>query len=69
MVSSQSVKFIVNVDGKMLFTSKVLESYSDKRAPINVMIPEGAKKIELVVDPCGDNNADHSLWAFPYFSK
>ncbi len=68
-VSSQSVKFIVNIDGKPVFTSKMPDAYPGSRAPINVMIPDGAKKIELIVDPCGDNNADHSLWAYPYFSK
>jgi len=65
----QSMKFIVNIDGKTVFTSGQPPSYPNSLVPVNIMIPEGAKRIELIVDPCGDNTADHSLWAYPYFAR
>lgn len=65
----QSVKFLVNIDGKKVFTSEMPTAYPNKLVPVNVMLPEGAKKIELIVDPCGDNVADHSFWAYPYFAR
>lgn len=65
----QSVKFSVVLDGKSVFTSNNPSAYEQKMVPINIMIPEGTKRMELIVDPCGDNVADHSLWAFPYFSR
>lgn len=65
----QSVKFFVSVDGKKVFSSDMPTAYPNKLVPVNVMLPEGAKKMELVVDPCGDNVADHSVWAYPYFAR
>lgn len=64
----QSVKFIVNIDGKKVFHSEMPTVYPNKLVPMNIMLPEGAKKMDLIVDPCGDNVADHSFWAYPYFS-
>lgn len=65
----QSVKFSVAVDGKSVFLSKTPDTYAKNLVPINITIPEGTKRLELTVDPCGDNVADHSVWAYPYFSR
>ena len=62
----QSVKFSVVLDGKSVFTSNNPSEYDQKLVPINIMIPEGTKRMELIVDPCGDNVADHAVWAYPY---
>ena len=41
----QSIKFIVNIDGKTVFTSGQPPSYPNSLVPLNIMIPEGAKRI------------------------
>jgi len=64
--SSQNVRFIVIIDGKEKFSQEP----GGKPIPVNVMIPDGAKRIQLIVNTVGSsNNAAHSLWAFPYFAK
>jgi len=64
--SSQAVRFIVMIDGK----EKFAQEPGGKNIPVNVMIPEGAKRIQIIVNTVGSsNNAAHSLWAYPYFAK
>lgn len=61
---SQSVKFIVKVDGKPLFDVE-----RKAIAPVVVEIPEGAKVLELICEDLGDSNYDHSSWCFPAFRQ
>ena len=65
---SQSIEFSVLIDGKQVFKSKPLATYSRKKVDIKVKIPSNAKYIELVADDLGDRNGDHSCWAYPHFS-
>lgn len=67
---SQSIRFIVTVDGKELYSKSLEEKPKDEVGlAINVHVPPDAKKIRLTTDPMGGNNSDHSMWAYPYFSK
>ena len=59
--------YVVKIDGKEAFRSKPLETYETYEVPINVAIPAGSKKIELIIDDMGNNYADHSIWALPKF--
>ena len=54
---------MVSLDGKSVFTSNNPTAYEQKLVPVNILIPEGTKRIELIVDSCGDNVAD------PYCAK
>jgi hypothetical protein len=59
-VRSGSVEFRVLIDGAVKFRSGKAGI-----KPIYVRIPPGAKEIELVVDPLGDNHDDHACWCYP----
>lgn len=54
------------IDGELKFRSPPLNSFSDRQVPIDVGIPEGARRLTLVIDDEGDNQRDHSIWAEPY---
>ena len=51
------------IDGELKFRSPSLENYPRKEIPIAVDIPDGAKRITLLVDDQGNNQRDHSIWA------
>jgi hypothetical protein len=57
---SGDVKFLVRVDGKLLF-----ESPKAGIVPISVRLPRDAKRLELLVDDCGNNWEDKSFWCYP----
>jgi hypothetical protein len=59
-VMSGDVKFLVRVDGKLLF-----ESPKAGIVPISVRLPRDAKRLELLVDDCGNNWEDKSFWCYP----
>lgn len=62
--ATDGVKFIVKVDGKTIYTSKVV-THADKTAKIEIKLPFGGKQLELVVDAVGNKNADWSYWLDP----
>ena len=62
-----SYKFVVKVDGEVLFESEQRHDYKDALVPMIVEIPEGAKIIELVVNGFESINGDNSVWANPMF--
>jgi len=59
---SQSTRFQVWIDSKQVYGSGATGFI-----PIQVDIPDKAAVLELVVDPIGDNLADHSYWCYPRF--
>ncbi len=59
--------YIVKVDRKVIFESRSLQSYQNKQVPIEVAIPKGSKRMELIVSEMKDGYADHSIWAKPRF--
>lgn len=59
--------YIVTIDGKELFHSKALLDYPNLECPIEVDVPPGAKRIELIVDDLRNNFGDHAIWAEPTF--
>jgi hypothetical protein len=59
---SPSVKFMVKVDGKLLF-----ECQDKAIVPLVVELPAGGKELELECDPLGNASLDHSCWCFPAF--
>ncbi len=59
--------YTVKIDRKVVFESRSLQSYSNKQVPIEVAIPKGAKRMELITDEMKDAYSDHSIWAKPRF--
>lgn len=57
-----TVKFIVRVDGKQLYSSQDLAL-----ARVLVELPAGAKELELECDPMGNLREDQCCWCFPAF--
>ncbi|HZE96912.1 MAG TPA: NPCBM/NEW2 domain-containing protein [Planctomycetota bacterium] len=62
-------KYIVVVDGKVLYESKVLNELKEFEADIAVTLPPGAKEIQLKVDDLADTRGDWSVWAYPRFQR
>ena len=62
-----SYKFIITIDGEVIFESESIGNYKNNCVPIIVEIPEGSKVIELLVDEMGSMNNDNSAWANPMF--
>jgi len=61
------VKFIVKVDGKVLYSSdSVLAPGS---VEIVVDLPKKANRLELVIDPLGSFDSDHSFWLEPILKR
>jgi hypothetical protein len=60
--ASATVRFRVFADGRQLLTSRQAGI-----VPIRVHLPEGAKRLDLVVDPMDSGIADHSYWCYPRF--
>ena len=59
-----SAVFMIHLDGERVWTSRVLQG-RDK--PAFVALPvNGARKLELITDPDGDNNSDHTDWLNAY---
>ena len=65
--STDGVEFIVQVDGKPLFHSGHLRSRGQK-TPIRIRIPEGARKIKLVVEERDAVQDDQTYWIAPQFT-
>ncbi len=59
-LGSRSITFVVSVDGKEM-------AKGDGGLDVDITIPAGAQKLTLLCDNQGDSNADHSLWALPFF--
>jgi len=57
-----SVKFEVRIDGKTLAASGIIDG-ARPMAAIDLAIPSGSKRIELVVDQAGGKSFDHADWA------
>lgn len=66
---SKSIGFKVVIDGRTVFKLKALSTFnkSNYEMPIKVKIPSNARFIDLITDDLGDDNSDHSYWAFPEF--
>jgi Gpi18-like mannosyltransferase len=59
-----SAVFMILLDGVNVWTSRVLQG---RDRPTFVAIPvNGARKLELITDPDGDNNSDHTDWLNAY---
>lgn len=61
---NHSVQFKVGVDGVVLY-----ESPRAGIVNIDVSLPSGASRLELVVDDLGDNTFDWSFWCYPYVHR
>ena len=59
---SRSADFIVEIDGQRVHRTGAVDT-----AIIKVDVPPKSTLLELVVDPMGDNGADHSCWCYPRF--
>ena len=62
-------KYVVIVDGKIIFESKPLNEVKGFDLDISVPLPAGAKEIELKVDELENNTCDWAVWAYPKFLK
>ena len=62
--SSRTTKFIVLVDGRVLYDSGITGL-----AEIKIDLPLKRSKLELVVDAAGDHAFDQSYWCFPRFHR
>jgi len=67
--TNKSVRFQVKVDGRSKFRSGRLDRLREGSVSIRVKLPKNARRIELIVDNCGDSDCDWSVWAFPRFVK
>lgn len=65
--SNQSCTFSVAVDGKVMFASKSLETYSHGVVDINVMLPKDSKKLELITTHVGNFSGCQTCWVEPRF--
>lgn len=63
--SAGTWKHIVQVDGVTVFESRELRSYPDKKAPVDVVLPPGARRLTLITDNCGSGYGDWAFWANP----
>lgn len=61
--------YIVKADGKELYRSKQLSRAKGKQIKIEVKLPFGSKKIELITDSLTAPDFDQSVWAYPTFRK
>ena len=59
--------YSVKIDRKIVFESRSLQTYPNKQVPIEIVIPKGSRKIELIISEMNDRTADHSVWAKPRF--
>ena len=58
------VKFSVKLDGRLVWESPTLRG---RDRPVFAQIPvSGARLLELVTDPDGDDNSDHADWLNAY---
>ena len=57
----------VKIDGVSVFKSRALLVYESKEFYSKILLPDGAKEIQLIVDSIGDAHADHAIWAYPNF--
>ena len=64
-----SWSYEVIIDGVQVYESEPLCAYVKKEIPIQVEIPNNAQHITLKTHMLGDGNADHAIWAEPYFIK
>ena len=62
-------KYIVEVDGKQVYTSKPLKDYNQMEVKISVKLPRNARELTLKVDSLENTIADWSVWANPKFTK
>lgn len=59
-----SAKFIINIDGTLAWQSGLMRGRS---GALFTKIPvQNASQVELVTDPDGMNNCDHTDWLLPY---
>lgn len=59
------VRFDVYADNTCVFTSPRVAG----AVPIDVLIPEGASTLALVVDPLGTDYRDYACWCYPRFYR
>jgi len=64
-----SWSYEVLIDGIQVYESEPLCAYVKKEVPIQVDIPDNAQHITLKTHMLGNGNADHAIWADPYFIK
>lgn len=60
---TDGVVFVVSVDGKEVFRSKVVPL--DVVTNIEARLPPGAKVLELIIEPNQNQASDHSFWILP----
>lgn len=60
--------FTVKADGQVLFDSEALNTYPAWEVPMDLPLPKGAKKLELITGPTINQTTwAHALWAYPTF--
>lgn len=64
-VRSETVRFQVFADGEKL----LWESKPAGIVRVRVRLPKGCSTLDLVVDPLGDGQGDHSCWCYPRFCR
>lgn len=67
-LNKQDFAFIVRGDGKELLRTQALHQHGGN-IPIEVNLPEGTQRLELIVDDLKSPRADHAIWAYPRLLK
>lgn len=65
VMSFGSWTYQVLLDGKEVFLSKRLDTFSKRAIPLAITIPPGTRRLTLVTDICGSGHGDHAFWAYP----
>jgi len=68
-MARKEIVFVVEVDGKELFRSERLDKYPDGVAKVSVVLPAGAKEIQLITEDVGGKDGKHSIWCWPCFER
>jgi hypothetical protein len=66
--SRGAAQFIVRIDDKTVFDSGEMK-WADGPRDVDVAVPAGARKLELIVDRMGASGADYSNWGNPRLER
>ena len=61
--------YVIKVDGKEIFRSPEVGGWRTRSTPMDVRIPAGSNKLELIVEDQGNSKNAHSVWALPMLWK
>ena len=69
MSADSNAFFRVYVDDALVFETSEPVTIKTPMIPVEIELPEGARKIKLVTDPNGHNGNDHTEWADARFER